>query len=227
MNMITCVNGHYYNSAENEACPYCGENMYTQPTIANNGLTENRKNTIYETSQTKIFPDDSTSETKTITPNIAESTELLNGDFNSNDTESTVYIPKNRNTVEKGNNEEDDDSSIVGKLLAGWLVIVSDQGKGEFFPLAFGMNTLGRDQKNHVCIENGDNSISREKHAQIIYDYQNNIFFVKHGEGQYLSYLNDEVLLEAKQFKANDRLRVGSTDLIFIPLCSDKFTWEE
>jgi hypothetical protein len=60
----------------------------------------------------------------------------------------------------------------------------------------------------------------------IIYDYENNLFYIKHGEGQFLTYLNGEVLLETKRLHANDRIKLGSTELIFIPLCSDNFQWE-
>jgi len=112
-------------------------------------------------------------------------------------------------------------------LLSGWLAVISEAGRGSSYTLTFGMNTIGRSEENHISIQNGDNSISRHKHAMIIYDYANNLFFIKHGEGQFLSYLNGEVLLETKQLKPYDRIKVGSTEMMFVPLCGDAFKWEE
>ena len=107
------------------------------------------------------------------------------------------------------------------------MLLLQKREEVRVITLTFGMNTIGRSEENHVSIQNGDSSISREKHALIIYDYTNNIFFIKHGDGQFLSYVNGEVLLDTRQLKANDRIKVGSTELIFIPLCSDNFNWEE
>lgn len=145
----------------------------------------------------------------------------------SNDDEKTVYNPQaSTSTVSNDSIMQKKDSSGP-ILLAGWLAIISEDGRGMSYTLTFGMNTIGRSEDNHIGIQNGDSSISREKHALIIYDYTNNIFFIKHGDGQFLSYLNGEVLLDTKQLKANDKIKVGSTELIFIPLCSEEFNWEK
>ncbi len=143
----------------------------------------------------------------------------------SNDDEKTVYhSPSSNAAIDAVQNEQDSSQPI---LLAGWLAIISEEGRGSSYTLTFGMNTIGRSKENHIGIQNGDSSISREKHAIIIYDYDNNIFYIKHGEGQFLSYVNGEVLLDTKELKANDKIKVGSTELIFIPLCSETFNWED
>ena len=143
----------------------------------------------------------------------------------SNDDEKTVYhSPSSNAAIDAVQNEQDSSQPI---LLAGWLAIISEEGRGSSYTLTFGMNTIGRSKENHIGIQNGDSSISREKHAIIIYDYDNNIFYIKHGDGQFLSYVNGEVLLDTKELKANDKIKVGSTELIFIPLCSETFNWED
>lgn len=209
MRMRNCKNGHYYDEVLHSTCPYCA-----------GGAVEDI------TKKTKIIGDNTMETKKTKIANMNETggkTEIFHaqGTIPSSGDE-TVYImsngkePKN-STEEVGTNT----------LLSGWLVVVSDEGKGVSHSLTFGMNTIGREKGNHIYINNGDNSISREKHAIIIYDYQNNLFFIKHGDGQYLSYLNGEVLLDTKELKANDIVKVGNTKLIFIPLCSESFIWEE
>jgi hypothetical protein len=71
-----------------------------------------------------------------------------------------------------------------------------------------------------------DDSISRQKHASVIYDYSNNLYFVKHEDGKYLTYLNSAVLLETKELKAFDKIKVGKTELLFVPLCGENFKWD-
>jgi hypothetical protein len=199
--MVTCENGHYYDQEKNATCPYCANNagfdLQTKATVVQDD-DDNEKTAIYRPSS-------------------------------AGDDERTVYNPSPSSPAsdsgEASAPQPEQPSDPI--LLAGWLVVVSEKGKGRDYTLTFGMNTIGRSESNHISIQNGDSSISREKHAMIIYDYENNIFFIKHGEGQYLSYLNGEVLLDTKQLKANDRIKVGSTELIFIPLCSDQFNWKD
>jgi len=198
MRMVTCNNGHYYDQEKNATCPYCANN---------GGIDVQTKQTVFQGAEDN-----------------EERTALYNSP-SSSDEEKTVYrSPSSSATNNTAQNEQDSSQPI---LLSGWLAVISEAGKGASYTLTFGMNTIGRSEENHVSIQNGDSSISREKHALIIYDYENNLYFIKHVDGQFLSYVNGEVLLDTKQLKANDRIKVGSTELIFIPLCSDKFKWED
>lgn len=205
MRMTKCNSGHFFDNNVHTSCPYCSggaveSNTRKTRTIGEENMGTKATEVIGKQSgQTEIYDQ-------------PQKTKPMQGD-------QTVYVPQG-----KTNDEEKPKATA---LLSGWLVIVSEEGKGTAFPLTFGMNTIGRDTSNHVHIKNGDNSVSKMKHAIIIYDYQNNIFFVKHGDGQYLSYLNGSVLLENKELNANDRIKVGNTELIFIPLCSENFTWDE
>ena len=207
MRMVTCNNGHYYDQEKNPTCPYCanssGIDIQTKRTLVQ-GEEETEKTAIYGGTAS-------------------------NG---SSDDEKTVYNPSSSSSTVVENNQavlmQETPVEETGQiLLSGWLAVISEKGKGTSYTLTFGMNTIGRSEDNHIAIQNGDSSISREKHAVIIYDYDNNIFFIKHVEGQYLSYLNGEVLLDTKQLKANDKIKLGSTELIFIPLCSDEFIWKD
>ena len=202
MRMVTCDSGHYYDQEKNANCPYCtnsaGVDVQTKQTVFQNQGGDEEKTALYEAS--------------------------------TMDEEKTVYHSPTADRVEEpiavqNMQEVQDPSQPI--LLSGWLAVISEEGRGLSYTLTFGMNNIGRSESNHVSIQNGDASISREKHAMIIYDYANNLFFIKHGEGQFLSYVNGEVLLDTKQLKANDKIKVGSTELIFIPLCGDEFKWED
>lgn len=110
-------------------------------------------------------------------------------------------------------------------ILAGWLVVTSDNAKGKSFEITFGFNSIGREARNSIVLSM-DDSISRQKHASVIYDYSNNLYFVKHEDGKYLTYLNSAVLLETKELKAFDKIKVGKTELLFVPLCGENFKWD-
>lgn len=70
-----------------------------------------------------------------------------------------------------------------------------------------------------------DGTVSRNKHAIILYEPKANIFIVQPGEAKELFYLNGQVVLQAQQINPYDVIALGKTKLLFIPLCSDKFTW--
>jgi len=200
MRMVTCNNGHYYDQEKNTTCPYCANN---------GGIDVQTKQTVFQSGG-----------------GDEEKTALYQS--SSNDDEKTVYHAGGSSVSDSLSEPvQEEQNPLEPILLSGWLAITSEAGRGKSFTLTFGMNTIGRSEENHISIQNGDSSISREKHAVIIYDYSNNLFFIKHGDGQFLSYVNGEVLLDTRQLKANDKIKVGSTELIFIPLCSEVFNWED
>jgi hypothetical protein len=110
--------------------------------------------------------------------------------------------------------------------VVGWLVCVDGNHLGKDFRLVSGRNFIGRSTKMDVVLD-GDASVSRESHAVVVYEPKGNIYLIQPGSSKELSYLNDEVVLESKIIKVNDIITVGATKLMFIPCCSDKFTWAE
>lgn len=128
--------------------------------------------------------------------------------------------------------ETDDISKTVGYFdivetdpVVGWLVAVSGNHLGQDFRLKSGRNFIGRSEEMDVALTN-DNSISRDKHAIILYDPKSNVFLVQPGGAKQLFYLNDKVVLEATKIAAYDIISLGETNLLFIPCCSAKFNWE-
>jgi hypothetical protein len=109
--------------------------------------------------------------------------------------------------------------------VVGWLVCVKGINKGRDYRLKAGRNKLGRAQNMDVCIE-GDDTISRENHCEIAFDGRTKTFYVSPGDGRNLIYLNNEVVLESKRLQAYNRLELGDSQFVFIPLCSERFDWE-
>lgn len=116
-------------------------------------------------------------------------------------------------------------SDIPNEPVVGWLVAIEGPHFGQDYKLKTGRNFVGRSSSMDVVLDK-DASISREKHAIVLYEPKSNIFLVQPGDAKELSYLNDKVVLTATELKAYDVLSLGGTKLLFIPCCSDKFNWD-
>jgi hypothetical protein len=117
-------------------------------------------------------------------------------------------------------------SNAIGiEPVVGWLVCTQGEHFGEDFKLKSGRNFIGRAPGMDVVITK-DGTVSRERHTAIVYEPKSNQFIVQPGDSKELSYLNGEVVLSPKEVKANDRLTVGQTELMFIPCCTGGFKWE-
>lgn len=127
---------------------------------------------------------------------------------------------------------EDDGAKTIGYFggisnepVVGWLVSIEGSTFGMDFKLKTGRNFIGRAPDMDVSLT-GDSTISRDKHAIILYEPRGNVFLVQPGDAKELFYLNDKVVLGATEISAYDVLSLGNTKLLFIPCCSDKFNWD-
>lgn len=120
-------------------------------------------------------------------------------------------------------------SSDGGELdpVVGWLVVLSGPGRGNARRLGYGQNSIGRDKGERVSLDFGDGSISRSKHAFLIYEPRKRQFFIRPGDGANLTYLNGDLLADSRPLKQADEIEVGATKLRFVPLCGPDFDWED
>ncbi|MGM9553987.1 MAG: FHA domain-containing protein [Faecousia sp.] len=115
--------------------------------------------------------------------------------------------------------------AIGTEPVVGWLVAIGGAHFGTDFKLKAGRNFIGRAAGMDVALS-GDPSISREKHAIILYEPKANIFLVQPGDAKELFYLNDKVVLTATEINAYDVITLGESKLLFIPCCGEKFNWD-
>lgn len=117
--------------------------------------------------------------------------------------------------------EIDDDLAIA------WLAVVNTSSRGKIFTLSRPKNTVGRSDPEHpVDIDlRNDRGVSRGAQAMIIYDPLNKKFFLQSTGGKTFVYVNKQMLLDHTELKAYDIIKVGETDLVFVPLCSPQFSW--
>ena len=118
-------------------------------------------------------------------------------------------------------------SRVIGvEPVVGWLVCTEGEYRGESFKLKSGRNFIGRAANMDVVLS-ADHSISRFKHAAVIYEPRSRQFIVVPGESRELCYLNGEVVLSNLKMEAYDVLNLGNTSLMLIPCCGKRFSWEE
>lgn len=109
--------------------------------------------------------------------------------------------------------------------VVGYLICTKGEDYGCGFPLKSGNNTIGRSQSMDVVIM--DPKVSREKQAFVMYEPHKRQFYVKPGEGSGLCYFNEDVVLAPMEIHQFDRIGVGDTELMLIPVCCEQFCWEE
>jgi hypothetical protein len=112
-------------------------------------------------------------------------------------------------------------------LVVGWLVVVSGPGRGGTREIHYGMNGAGRDPEERIPLDFGDEAISRNAHFFIVYDEKQRDYYIQHGGKSNLVRLNGKPVLMPQEMKHGDRIAVGDTELMFVPLCSSKFNWED
>lgn len=206
-----CMNGHYYDADKFSTCPYC--------------KTVSSKSNGYEEMS---GADSQSKNTEPVTP--------VN-DYTVPVTEKkTVSDQKNaRSQISSLVDAVADSQKTIGKFttgnngkspVVGWLVCVEGKHYGEDFRLRAGNNFIGRDSTMDVVLTM-DTSVSRNKHAIVIFDPVSCTFIVKAGESHELSYLNGQILLDSKIMKPYDKISIGSSTLLLIPLCGENFNWEK
>lgn len=221
MNLKRCDKGHFYDVDKFATCPHCSdgsENM--DATVKYN---EQEGVSRFDLDHTVAYGNnDSPDVYSVIQDTVPETGNAL----------SDLMKQLNSQTV---NETEDDDMGVTQRYTpgdlkieptVGWLTAISGENAGKSYVLKAGRNFIGRASSMDVVLS-GDKSISREKHAIVLYEPRKRQFLVQPGESRELFYVNDEVVVSTVKLQAYDKLLLGSTTLIFVPLCGEQFSWDD
>ncbi len=195
MQMKQCPNGHFYDQSRTPECPYCNS------ASANVNLTRpvwsgaEAGNPIGATVPVNNAP--SSDRTRSI--NAAS----------AGDMERTQAVIKKEIGIDP---------------VVGWLICIDGQEKGRDYRIHADNNYIGRSEKMDICIR-GDDTISRENHAVISYDSRENIYYFSPGEGRNIVRVNEKAIFNTVEINIYDRVELGNTKLLFVPLCGEKFSW--
>ncbi len=93
--------------------------------------------------------------------------------------------------------------------------------------LKTGANKVGRLASVNDVVVAKDPQISRKEHIVITFEPKQKRFYIQQGEGMGLAYLNDELICGSSILNERDRIEIGASTFIFVPLCGDNFDWNE
>lgn len=109
----------------------------------------------------------------------------------------------------------------------GWLVVIDGPGKGNAVAVGIGANAIGRNPDQRVPLAFGDSHISGESHALLVYDPESRRFYVNHGGGKNLTYVDGQLVMTPTELAPHAELRMGETRMRFVPLCGEQFDWSD
>ena len=109
--------------------------------------------------------------------------------------------------------------------VVGWLVCVEGPEKGRSYEIHNENNFVGRSDTMDINIQ-GDPGISRDKPVIITYDSPSRTFFCGFMNGRGVVRLNGKPLLSTTELKQWDIIEISKTQLLFIPLCGEKYDWD-
>lgn len=109
--------------------------------------------------------------------------------------------------------------------VVGFLIGVNGVYKGQDFRLVTGRNLIGRNSDMDIVLAD-DSSVSRDFHAEVIFEPVQKQFLVAPGASHSLTYLNDKLVTAAQELNIYDIITVGQQKLMFFPLVSENFSWE-
>ncbi len=110
--------------------------------------------------------------------------------------------------------------------VVGWLVCIEGPARGTDYRIQAGYNYIGRAEHMDICVR-GDMKIGREKHALIAYDQEERVFFFGPADGKSIVRLNGKMVMNPQEIHSHDVIMVGSTKLMFVPLCGERFDWND
>lgn len=213
MEMRKCIKGHYYDASINSSCPYCdsaqGEGV-TVPMGFSQGAS-------------------SSDDSKTLPLGYTQSAPVQQA------APKPVPAPVAKPAMQPSFSQpvdDDDDGKTVAIIhhdmgidpVVGWLVCIDGKEKGRDYRIHTDNNFVGRSERMDICIR-GDETISRENHAIVSYDSVDKIFYFSPGDGRSIVRLNDKAIFQTAQLQAYDKLVIGKTSFLFIPLCGENFEW--
>lgn len=215
MEMRKCVNGHYYDASTNSSCPYCQSGTNTGKTVAlgavqNSGMGSSM---MEENGDSKTLPLGYSAP-----PQFASAAPAADDDIGKTVAMSQAVNEDEGRTIAIVHQDTGIDPVV------GWLICVSGKEKGRDYRIHSDNNYIGRNEKMDICIR-GDETISRENHAVVSYDTVDKIYYFSPGDGRNIVRHNGKAIFQTVELTPYDRVIVGKTELMFLPLCGKEFEW--
>lgn len=229
MNLLKCSKGHFYDGDRYADCPHCNTHLADSMTISMPSGVSKESTTgrnMEQDGEPVTMAKSADYEPATVAhwEALDPSTQGSTGDFSYEDTD--LVIPDDEGVTLSYFSRNISPEAGAADPVVGWLVCKKGEYFGQSFNLKSGRNFVGRSPQMDVCLLN-EPSVSRDRHAVIIYEPVGRIFLAQAGDSRELFYVNDNVVLENVQLKPYDVISVGKVDMIFIPCCTKEFSWDD
>lgn len=217
--IISCPSGHYYDANKYSSCPYCsGGGSQFSPTTDPFAASPNMSPTEY--------PQDYGAGATTY-PDVNQMGHTLPPEAIAGFSADPGPVADNMGAttfISGGTGGVSSDETLLP--CVGWLVVIEGPNRGTDYRIHAGYNYIGRNTGD-ICIK-GDATISGERDSSITYVYQNRKFYIGHELGKNVLLVNNvPVMGGGMELHDYDIITVGSTKLIFLGLCGEKFAWED
>lgn len=208
MKKVRCTEGHFYDADRFPECPICHV-------------------PISELPETELLPQEEVQSEDAVRTEVCMDTMLL----------ASAEEPDLSQWGNVSQNEMGAAAAPLAQTMAyyhfneyeppvGWLISVKGPYRGKAFECKAGKNKIGRKSDMDICLAN-DASVTREAHAFLIYEPQQRRFYLMAGSGDGLVYQNGNLVFDHDELFAYDKVALGQSEFVFLPLCGERFAWDQ
>ena len=222
MNKVKCAgkpDSHFFDADRFHICPICGAPPASSTRTENPSASSNSRDIHVTVSLYNEEPRVTTSTPPQKTNNQISSPspkQPAKKEENPARPANTQEIPVTVAKVKQNN--------IVPPV--GWLVGVAGPYWGKSFECKTGRNRVGRNPEMEIVLSE-DSTVSRDSFAILIYEPRWRKFYIDSGNHTGIVYLNDKPLFSHAELNAYDKLCLGQSTFVLIPLCGERFTWDD
>jgi hypothetical protein len=254
MAMVCCPNGHWYDNSKQKKCSICKNEKAAPPPSNGNGIGKKEPLSAGDIGKTEPVNMGGIGKTEPVNMGGIGKTEPVNmgnigktepvnmGDIGRTELGTAQKKPApvlDRRPPAYGYVNSDKTVPVIYAKVdesypVGFVVCIAGSIKGKDYRLHSGDNTIGRDadpKKFDITI-NEDNNISRESCIIINYNPGVNEFTLSGGSGAQSEAIvkrnNKPVMPKTSVIlSAYDKILIGKTKFMFLPLCGDEFIWDD
>ena len=205
------------------------KNDFAEVADVSNNIVEELEEQV-ETETEDDFEESDSSSDNSLTKEINNITKNNTGRtlsyFNLGNSDESTKPVSNESTKQTSDVVTKPVAKVQSAPVVGWLVCTKGNHLGESFQLYDGNNSIGRGDSNDVVLFK-EPSVSSIKHAIITYEPRKRGFYIQAGDSHGLTYLNGDWVTSTQKIEIYDSIEFGESAFVFVPLCGEKFSWEE
>ena len=117
-------------------------------------------------------------------------------------------------------------TNLIDDPVSGFLVVIDGPGQGAFVVIRQGVNSVGREADQAIALDFGDEMIASQNHCLVTFDRASVKYYLQQGGNSAPTQVNGVSVVAPALLNSGDRIQLGNTTLLFLPLCSDTFNWD-